>query len=635
MDFSYKLFILFFTLVGLSACGDSSEKTNSLPSANSGIDQTVIERSNITLNGTASDEDGEIASYHWSQISGPMVETSSADFATTTFIAPSVDTEQVMTFELTVTDSEGATASDTVDITITPILFPVNAGKDQTYFYYESFALSCNPNDTDISNLNFLWKQLEGPQLKLSDTTACSQELKLTNYDGVYTFELTVSDQLDTNVSTVNITSKKYSGERYERYELTNNGNTYWRSYNRLPLVDWDSTYSAVRKLNFDTPFISLTSDGRYLYALTNEKLLVLKDNGSEIVEINSYHGEYHQVGFANEHLYLVGSAGLDIINASNPLSLLLIAHFPIYVRNSDPFMVSSQYAYIPSNLDVCEMCGSEGYDEAYFLIDISIPSTPQYAATFSNTISKGTDDNYYYWGNCFLDKATPDRESVWQDEAEPCDQFSDSNYFYEPDTILVNGEAIYTVYERDDRLEGLHVYNVNNRQLTLSQLFIGDFKLLNRDAIFSMDSSNLNFLNLHILNLENPFEPKYFARFKISDELFNMITNDEILYGIDTEGTLTAIDTQPIKINQVTANSAEIEVDKTVVIDYQYTALSEIDGDCSVTSGYCRVEFDKVNNSLSAIWQPTELGEQEMLIYIGNNDYTISARERVIVTAP
>ncbi len=111
------------------------------------------------------------------------------------------------------------------------------------------------------------------------------------------------------------------------------------------------------------------------------------------------------------------------------------------------------------------------------------------------------------------------------------------------------------------------------------------------------------------------------------------MTVKDEILYLIDTRGTLTAIETH--SINQVTTNLTEIEANKTVVIDYQYSALSEIDGDCSVTSGDCRVEFDKVNNMLSVVWRPLQIGEQEMFLFIGNKDYTVSARERVLVTTP
>ncbi|QYK01955.1 PKD domain-containing protein [Shewanella psychrotolerans] len=617
MDFSYKLFILFFTLFGLSACGGSSDKVNSPPIANAGIDQTITERSSITLYGTGSDEDGDIVSYHWSQISGSMVETSSTDITAVSFVTPSVDTEEVIVFELTVTDNEGATASDTVDITITPILFPVNAGEDKTYFNYESFNLNCNPNDTDIGNLNFFWKQLEGPELKLSDTTACSPQLQLSDYDGIYTFELTVSDDYDTNVSTVNISSKKYSGERSQ--------NKY-----PIPMADWYSTNSAVRQFTYDEPLKSLTSDGQYLYALLSNKLLVLEDNGTEIIEINSYSGEYLQFGFANKHLYLVGSYGIDVIDASNPLSLLLVAQYPITLRASDPFYLSSQYAYIPHNGDVCEMCENEGFDELYDAIDISMPNDPQYIRRFGNTFGVDVNGDYYVWGDCSLVTATAEPVSVWKDDADGCDQFLDADSGW-PDSILVNDGAVYRI---DDSQSDLRVYDVHNRKLTLSQIHFENFKILSSDQLFGQYMVSGNYY-LNSLNIKNPFEPKHFARYKVPDELVSMIEKDDTLYGIDTEGGLIAVDTQLIKLNQVTSNVAEIEVDKALIINYQYTALSEIDGDCRVTSGYCRVEFDKANNMLSVVWQPTDIGEQEMLLYIGNKNYTVSARERVIVIAP
>ncbi len=56
--------------------------------------------------------------YMWTQISGPMVELNGADMASTSFTAPDIDDPQPLLFEVTVTDSSGGTATDTVLVSV-------------------------------------------------------------------------------------------------------------------------------------------------------------------------------------------------------------------------------------------------------------------------------------------------------------------------------------------------------------------------------------------------------------------------------------------------------------------------------------------------------------------------------------
>ena len=62
--------------------------------------------------------DGTIVVYSWQQIAGPTVTLTGADTATPSFTAPSVNTQTKLTFQLTVTDSDNATAADTIDVTV-------------------------------------------------------------------------------------------------------------------------------------------------------------------------------------------------------------------------------------------------------------------------------------------------------------------------------------------------------------------------------------------------------------------------------------------------------------------------------------------------------------------------------------
>ncbi|TAL16862.1 hypothetical protein EPN96_07570 [bacterium] len=98
---------------------DIGSGENLTPTASAGPDQTVDEGAAVTLNGSgSSDPDGTIAAWSWAQLAGPSVTLSDAGAASSTFTAPLVDTATVLTFELTVTDNESATASDTVTITV-------------------------------------------------------------------------------------------------------------------------------------------------------------------------------------------------------------------------------------------------------------------------------------------------------------------------------------------------------------------------------------------------------------------------------------------------------------------------------------------------------------------------------------
>lgn len=89
------------------------------PIANAGADQTVKENSQVTLSGSGTDSDGTIASYQWSQSGGPAVSLISPNSASTSFIAPTVTSDEVLTFSLVVTDNSGLTGTDVVKISVT------------------------------------------------------------------------------------------------------------------------------------------------------------------------------------------------------------------------------------------------------------------------------------------------------------------------------------------------------------------------------------------------------------------------------------------------------------------------------------------------------------------------------------
>lgn len=90
-----------------------------------GISQTV------TLVGSGTDPDGTIANYAWRKIVGPASGVITTPSSASTTVSGLV--AGVYQFELTVTDNQGATGSDTVQVTVIAgnVRPKANAGQDQ------------------------------------------------------------------------------------------------------------------------------------------------------------------------------------------------------------------------------------------------------------------------------------------------------------------------------------------------------------------------------------------------------------------------------------------------------------------------------------------------------------------------
>jgi len=94
--------------------------TNQLPVVNAGNDTTFnftgTSNDTVQLKGSATDVDGTITSYVWSQLSGPNSSIFINNGSAHTGVARTVS--GTYTFQLVVTDNKGATASKTVTITV-------------------------------------------------------------------------------------------------------------------------------------------------------------------------------------------------------------------------------------------------------------------------------------------------------------------------------------------------------------------------------------------------------------------------------------------------------------------------------------------------------------------------------------
>jgi hypothetical protein len=98
----------------------SIEVTQSIPFADAGPAQWVTSGDQVQLDGTRSSGFETNASYSWKQIVGPEITLSSPLGVNSSFVAPIVESNTLLTFELAVNDTSGKNATGIVDVTVVP-----------------------------------------------------------------------------------------------------------------------------------------------------------------------------------------------------------------------------------------------------------------------------------------------------------------------------------------------------------------------------------------------------------------------------------------------------------------------------------------------------------------------------------
>jgi hypothetical protein len=176
-----------------------SGSENQPPVANAGPDQTVNEGEQVTLDGSdSSDPDDGIAEYLWEQLEGTQVSLSDESVPKPVFTAP--EGPNTLKFELTVKDNAGLSDKDEVTIHIEAVSEnqppKADAGPDQTVNEGDAVTLDgSGSSDPDDGIDAYLWEQLEGTQVSLSDESVPKPVFTAPEGPDTLLFELTVTDK--------------------------------------------------------------------------------------------------------------------------------------------------------------------------------------------------------------------------------------------------------------------------------------------------------------------------------------------------------------------------------------------------------------------------------------------------------
>ena len=219
---------------------EAPEVPNLPPVANAGQDQIVVSGTTVQLDGSnSSDTDGTIASWSWARTGGTRggtVTMTGANTARPTFIADTLSPGArniTHVFTLRVTDSAGATDTDTVTVTVESPFAPTvaHAGNDQEVLSGTTVILDGSGSTTDYRStgtttnphgvLKYAWARTGGTtggSVTLNNASAerpvfTADSLDAGSDNVIHVFTLTVTDEVggtDTDTVTITVTAPSF-----------------------------------------------------------------------------------------------------------------------------------------------------------------------------------------------------------------------------------------------------------------------------------------------------------------------------------------------------------------------------------------------------------------------------------------
>ncbi|BCE02680.1 PKD domain-containing protein [Marinicellulosiphila megalodicopiae] len=153
---------------------------NQLPIIEAIADQSVKANTQLTVSAIASDADGEIVSYQWTQLSGATLAVSGSETSELSITTLPVDATQNYSFELVVVDNEGGITAETFELIVIGNVLPeINLISDIDYINSDQFGiLAIEATDIDGEIESIQWSQVGGVLLEI-EVQADPQSVKL------------------------------------------------------------------------------------------------------------------------------------------------------------------------------------------------------------------------------------------------------------------------------------------------------------------------------------------------------------------------------------------------------------------------------------------------------------------------
>ncbi|MEO6228890.1 MAG: T9SS type A sorting domain-containing protein, partial [Ferruginibacter sp.] len=286
---------------------------------NAGSDVVItLPTNSVNLSGSGIDSDGVITTYGWSKISGPTSYSISSSSSANTTVSNLVEGDYV--FQLKVTDDDGASAYDEVQVTVNKAIvvappsgvnqIPVsNAGPDVTISLpTNSVTLVGSGTDSDGYIATYVWTKVSGVNNYAIKSPSSATTVISGLIEGRYLFQLKVIDNSGASAyDYVYVTVTKAAAPRSSNTNSTANS----------------GTGSAISPLNFVNSTNELKVYPNPVKSITNLQLkTIIPDTKASITIVNAsglkvkYKEMVIQGGNANLPLDMSGlSDGIYIIS--------------------------------------------------------------------------------------------------------------------------------------------------------------------------------------------------------------------------------------------------------------------------------------------------------------------------------
>ena len=143
----------------------TEEGPSSTITANAGSDSTVDRSTqSVTLSGVDSNIGSKSVTYAWVQTAGTSVQLNDANSVSPTFATTDIKATESLTFQLTITDADGVSASDTVVVTITVLTISGTI----------TYDLINHTNASALDYSNIIQSAIRGATVELIDSSDSS-----------------------------------------------------------------------------------------------------------------------------------------------------------------------------------------------------------------------------------------------------------------------------------------------------------------------------------------------------------------------------------------------------------------------------------------------------------------------------